>query len=371
MKITGLTSYHLPGTRYPWVFLRVDTDEGIHGVGQVSSGPNSPVVAAAVSRLGPLLVGEDPARIEYLWQRLYTSFSSLGSLGFVSAIISGVDIALWDIRGKALGRPIYDLLGGKFRDDLRLYSNGWFAGCDTPEEFAAAARRTVDAGHSAIKLDPFRRHRAELQRHGAGYDPVDELEAVRIIAAIREAVGPGVEILIDAHGRFDVPTAIRLANALAPHRIGWFEEPVPPENPDALRQFRDRCDVPVCVGERLYTRWQFRPVLEQKLADYVMPDVIRTVGISELKKIATMAEAFFIPVSPHDATGPITLIAGAQVMMTTPNFYRLEIAYSELEHYNRAMTPPFDVRDGRFHVSDRPGLGHDLSEEYLREAVPF
>jgi len=149
--------------------------------------------------------------------------------------------------------------------------------------------------------------------------PVDELEAVRIIAAIREAVGPGVEILIDAHGRFDVPTAIRLANALAPHRIGWFEEPVPPRTgraapvPRPLRRAGR-------VGERVYTRWQFRPLLEQKLADYIMPDVIRTGGISELKKIATMAEAFFIPVSPHDATGPITLIAGAQVMMTTPNF---------------------------------------------------
>lgn len=371
MKITGVTSYHLPGTRYPWVFLRVDTDAGIHGVGQVSSGPNSPVVAAAASRLGPLLIGEDPGRIEYLWQKLYAGFSSLGSLGFVSAMISGVDIALWDIRGKTLGRPIYDLLGGRFRESLRLYSNGWSGGCTTAEDFATAARRTIDAGHSAIKLDPFRLHRPDLWRHGASYDPVDELEAVRIIAGIREAVGAGVEILIDAHGRFDVPTAIRLGNALAPYRIGWFEEPVPPENPDAIRQFRDRCEVPVCVGERLYTRWQFRPVLEQKLADYVMPDVIRTGGISELKKIATMAEAFFVPVSPHDATGPITLIAGAQVMMTTPNFYRLEIAYSELEAYNRAMTPAFDVRDGQLHVSDRPGLGHDLSEEYLRQAIPY
>jgi galactonate dehydratase len=370
MKITGVTSYHLPGTRYPWVFLRIDTDAGIHGIGQVSSGPNSPVVAAAASKLSPLLVGEDPSRIEFIWHKLYTSFSSLGSLGFVSAIISGVDIALWDIRGKALGLPIYELLGGKFRDRLVLYSNGWFGGCTTPDEFARAAKKTVDEGHTAIKLDPFRRVNPGLLRHGANYDPVDDLAAAAIIEAIREAVGPGVEIFIDAHGRWDVPTAIRLANRLAPYRIGWFEEPVPPENPDALRQFRDRCPVPVCVGERLYTRWQFRPILEQKLADYIMPDVIRTGGISELKKIATMAEAFFIPVSPHDATGPITLIAGAQVMMSTSNFFRLEIAYSELARYNKAMTPPFDVHDGYFHVSDRPGLGHDLSEEYIREAVP-
>ncbi len=192
-----------------------------------------------------------------------------------------------------------------------------------------------------------------------------------IVERIREAVGPGVEIFIDAHGRFDVATAVRLANQLAPYRIGWFEEPVPPENWDALRQFRDRSSVPVCVGERLYTRWQFRPVLEQKLAEYIMPDIIRTGGISEMKKIATMAEAFFVPISPHDATGPITLIAGAQTMMSVPNFFRLEIAYSELEKYQQVMNPPFDVHDGFFHVSTRPGLGHELRPDYVEQAIAF
>ncbi len=187
----------------------------------------------------------------------------------------------------------------------------------------------------------------------------------------RQAVGPGVEIFIDAHGRFELPTAVRLANRLEPYRIGWFEEPVPPENWDALRQFRDLTNVPVCVGERLYTRWQFRPVLEQKLAEYIMPDIIRTGGISEMKKIATMAEAFFVPISPHDATGPITLIAGAHTMLTTPNFFRLEIAYSELEVYQQVMQPPFDVRSGYFHVSDRPGLGHELRPDYIEKAIAF
>src|SRR5216683_2543973 len=238
MKITNVTAYHLPGTRYAWVFLRIDTDAGVHGLGQVSSGPNSAIVAAAASRLGPLLIGEDPSRIEYLWQKLYAGFNSLGSLGFVSALISGVDIALWDIRGKALGLPIYDLLGGRFHDRLVLYSNGWFSGCSTPEEFAAAAAKTVAEGHTAIKLDPFTRGHRYLSRYAASYPPEDALEAVAIVERIREAVGPGVEIFIDAHGRFDVPTAVRLANQLAPYRIGWFEEQVPPENWDALRQFR-------------------------------------------------------------------------------------------------------------------------------------
>ena len=371
VRISNVTAYQLPGTRYPWVFLRLETDTGLTGLGQVSSGPNAPAVAAAAGQLGRLLVGEDPSRIEYLWYKIYGSFNSLGSLGFASALLSGVDIALWDLRGKALGLPVFELLGGRFRDRLVLYSNGWFSGCRTPEEYAAAARRTVDEGHTALKLDPFHQHPADFAKFAAGYDPADDAAAVRIVEAIRESVGPGVDILIDAHGRFDLPTAVRLANRLAPAGIGWFEEPVPPENADALRQFRSRSAVPVCVGERLYTRWQFRAVLEGQLAEYIMPDVIRTGGISELRKIATMAEAYFVPVSPHDATGPVTLIAGAQTMMATANFYRLEIAYSELEAYNRALTPPLDVRGGHFYCSDRPGLGHDLAEDYLRQAIPL
>ena len=212
-----------------------------------------------------------------------------------------------------------------------LYSNGWFDGCETPEQYAEAARATVDVGHTAIKLDPFKRGAAYLAGYAANYPPDEDYAAVDIIEAIRTEIGNNIEIFIDAHGRFNLPTAVRLANRLRPYRIGWFEEPVPPENWDALKQFRDQTDVPICVGERLYTRWQFRPVLEQKLTDYIMPDIIRTGGISEMKKIATLAETFFVPISPHDATGPITLIAGAQTMMSTSSFFRLEIAYSELE----------------------------------------
>ncbi len=371
MKISDVTVHHLPGTRYPWVFLRIETDTGLSGIGQVSSGPNSAVVAAAASRLGPLLIGEDPSRIEWLWQKLYAGFNSLGSLGFVSALISGVDIALWDLRGKALGVPVWDLLGGRFHERLIVYSNGWFSGCKTPDEYANAAVKTVAEGHTAIKLDPFIEGDRYLSRYAAGYPPEQTPLGVGIVAAVREAIGDSVEIFVDAHGRFDLPTAIRLANALVPYRIGWFEEPVPVENVAALRQFRDRTGVPVCVGERLYTRWQFREVLEGKLAEYLMPDVIRTGGISELKKISTMAEAFFIPVTPHDATGPITMVAGAQVMTTQPNFFRMEIAYSELPAYQAALTPPLDIRGGYMHVSDRPGLGHELREDYLARAIPY
>jgi galactonate dehydratase len=371
LKITNVTIYHLPGLRYPWVFLRIDTDAGIHGWGQVSTGPHSAVVAGAASRLGPILEGEDPTRIEFLWHKLYASFNSLGSLGFVSALISGVDIALWDIRGKMLGLPIYELLGGKFHESLVLYANGWFFDCETPQQFAQAARRVVDMGHTAIKLDPFRRGAAYLAGYAANYPPDQDYDAVEIIEAVRTEVGNNIEIFVDAHGRFNLPTAVRLANRLRPYRLGWFEEPVPPENADALAQFRAQTDVPICVGERLYTRWEFRPLLEQKLTDYIMPDIIRTGGISEMKKIATQAEAYFVPIAPHDATGPITLISGAQTMMSTSSFFRLEISYRELARYQEMMDPPFDVANGYFNVSDRPGLGHDIRADALAEAIPF
>jgi galactonate dehydratase len=199
--------------------------------------------------------------------------------------------------------------------------------------------------------------------------PSGEAKGAAIIAAVRDAVGPDVEVLIDAHGMYDVPTAVRLARRVEQYNIGWLEEPVPPENFDALRLVRQQIAMPICVGERLISRYDFRPILDGQLANYLMPDVIRTGGISELKKISTMAEAYYVPVAPHDATGPVTMIAGAQVMMTVPNFYRLEIAYSELPLYNEALTPPLDVRGGYFYVSDRPGLGHDLNPAYLARGV--
>ncbi len=370
MKISAVRAFHCRGTRYPWVFLRIETDEGITGFGQASSGPGSAMVYGAAQHLEPWLVGEDPSRIDYLWVKLFSMFSSVGNRGFATALISAVDIALWDIRGKQLGLPVYELLGGRFRDKLVLYSNGWFGGCNTPDDYARAAEKTVNDGHTAIKLDPFQRFIPdEPRQHGGGMPPSGEAKGAAIVAAVRDAVGPDVEILIDAHGHYDVPTAVRLAERLAPYHIGWFEEPVPVENYDALEQVRDQIPIPICVGERLISRYDFRPILERRLANYLMPDIIRTGGISEMKKIATMAEAYYVPIAPHDATGPITLIAGAQVMMTVPNFYRLEVAYSEMPLYNEALTPPMDLRDGFFHVSDRPGLGHDLSEAYLADQV--
>ena len=182
--------------------------------------------------------------------------------------------------------------------------------------------------------------------------------------------GPNIEILIDAHGRFNVPTAIRLCRTLEDvAQIDWFEEPVPVESYQALSQVREKVNAAICVGERLHTRWEFVPIFENKLADYIMPDVTWTGGITELKKIATMAEAYYIPISPHDASGPINVVAGAQVMMTVPNFYRVETSHHDLSSYNKFIQTPLDNRGGALKLTAAPGLGIEINLDFLRANV--
>ena len=353
-----------------WTFVQIDTDEGITGWGEATNYPGggSFLTAHAILLLKEVLIGADPANIEPLWHTMYRRYTYLGARGLPTAAISGIDIALWDIKGKALGKPIYDLLGGKFRDTIRLYANGWFGGCTTPDQYAAAAQKVVASGHDAIKLDPF----LEMIPYHTGYvtgqiSAEGEALGCNIVAAIRAAVGPKVEILIDAHGHYNVPTAVRLANRLyAESRIDWFEEPVPPESYDALRSVREQVHCAICVGERLFTRWEFLPIFQQRLADYVMPDVVWTGGISELKKIATLAETYYIPISPHNAMGPLQVIAGAHVMMTIPNFYRLEHSTAAIPSYNAMLTAPIDFSGNAVTVSGKPGLGVELDVDMLR-----
>jgi galactonate dehydratase len=360
--------------RLQYVFVQVDTDAGLTGWGEITTYPGlvaNRAIAAMLREAREVLVGADPAEIEAIWQRLFRLFTYMGTRGATTALISGVDIALWDIRGQALGVPIYELLGGPVRAAVPLYVH--FRYSQAVETMVSAAVGQVRAGARAIKTDPFM---AAGGLSGVSYldgqiDRATEERGVAIIAGIREAVGPDIEILIDAHALYNVPTAVRLATRLAPYAITWFEEPVPPESYHALRQVRDQVPVRICVGERLYTRFEFVPIFEGRLADYVMPDVTWTGGISELKKIATMAEAYYIPISPHDASGPVNLMAGAQVAMTTPNFYRLEARRVTLDFYNAFLDEPLVVRDGALQVPRRPGLGIRLNPDYLRaNALP-
>lgn len=264
-----------------------------------------------------------------------------------------------------LNRPVHELLGGAVRENIDLYTHP--SPGIGPDEAARQTREIVASGHTAIKFDPCPNHAEEKNRYLSGkMDAANEDEGAAVTAAIREAAGPDVELLIDAHGRFDVPTAVRLARRVEQYKITWREEPVPVESAHALKQVREQINIPISIGERLHTRWEFVPVFEQDLTDYIMPDVTWTGGISELKKISTMAEAYYIPVSPHDASGPINVLAGAHVMMTVPNFYRLETARYKLNAYDIFIEEPLDIREGRLFIPDAPGLGITMNMDYLR-----
>jgi len=375
MRITNLKVYVVDASpqrlaERAWTFVQIDTDDGITGFGEATNYPGngSLIVGDALRRVKEFVIGEDPADINRIWHKLFRKATYLGPRGLPTAVMSGIDIALWDIRGKVLGRPVYDLLGGRMRETVPLYANGWFDDCATPEAYAAAAKRTVAAGHVALKCDPF----LEMRPYHTGYvtgqiTAAGEDLGVDIVAAMREAVGPSVDILIDAHGHYNVPTAVRIARRLEPYRIGWFEEPVPPESPQALRLVRDQVGVPICVGERLYTRFDFLPIFEGRLADFVMPDVVWTGGISELLRIATMAEAYHVPISPHNAMGPLQIIAGAHAMLTIPNFYRLEHSLGAIPGYQACLSHRLEFEADHLRLSDRPGLGYDLNVAYLVE----
>ena len=381
MKITKITTYVVTDhtldvprqgrLAWQWVFVKMETDEGVHGWGEAGASAHAAgiTLGTAIEQVKEALVGENPMDTERLWHKSYRRFSYLGARGFGTSLTAAFDTALWDIKGKVAGLPVYDLLGGRFREPVRLYCNVWFPGCATPEQYAAAARENViGRGHQACKLDPF----LEMVPFHTMYQDgqisaAGEQLGYDIVAAVREAVGPQHEILIDAHGHYNVPTAIRLANNLFEQsNIAWFEEPVPPESYDALREVREHTAAPICVGERLFTRYDFIPVFRDRLADFIMPDVIWTGGISEARKIATMAESYYIPVAPHVVPGgPIELISAAHVVSSIPNFYRLEHSQAHIPTHGELLEEPYVIEDGHLHLSGKPGLGIELNEEWL------
>lgn len=383
MKITNIRSWVVrldwddnPGagevrkpTKRSFVFVEVNTDEGITGWGEITTYPGpvaNRAISAFVNEIGDWLKGEDPEKIEWIWAKIFRGMTYVGTRGATTAAISGIDIALWDIRGKVLGKPIYKLLGGEVRDRIALYTHP--PEPKSPAEIAVYAKEIQASGHRAFKMDPMMSH-----LHVGNDSFLDGeisaavvAKAAETTAAAREAVGPEMEILIDAHGMYNVPSAVKLANALEPYGIFWFEEPVPAESWKALKQVKDEVNVRISVGERLHTRWEFVPIFENNLADFVMPDVTWTGGITELKKITTMAEAYYIPMSPHDASGPVNIMAGAHVMMTCPNFYKLETSRYDLSGYNVLIDNPLDIRGGDLYLDpEAPGLGINLDREFL------
>jgi len=355
MKITDIKTFVVDCFRTNWVFVKVYTDEGITGIGEGTLEYKENALCGAVEDLKRYLIGKSPFDIEAHYHNMYRDAYWRGGAVLMSAI-SAVEMALWDISAKSLNVPIYRLLGGKVNDRVKIYVNGWFAGAKTREEFADKAKETVKKGIKAMKWDPF--GNAYMNISNAMLDT-----ALRNVAAVREAVGNEIDLLIEGHGRFDVPTGIKIAKELEQFKPMFFEEPVPPDNLDALAAVREKSPVAISAGERLYTRRSFKELFEKRAVDYIQPDISHAGGIMECRKIAAMAEAYYIPFAPHNPSGPVANAATLQLAACTPNFEILEIMISDVEWRKDITTEALEYEDGYIKIPDKPGLGLELNEE--------
>ncbi len=355
MKITDVKTFVVDCFRTNWVFVKVYTDEGIAGVGEGTLEYKEHALEGAVEHLKNYLLGKDPRNIERLYHDIYRDAYWRGGAVLMSAL-SAVECALWDILGKSLGVPVYTLLGGKANEDCRIYVNGWFAGAKTPREFAEKAKIAVKKGVTAMKWDPFGKSYLQISN-------ADLTNALECVAAVREAVGDKIDLLIEGHGRFDVPTGIKIAKELEQFKPMWFEEPVPPNNLEALKAVRDKSPVAISAGERLYTRFDYNELFRTRACDYIQPDISHAGGIMELKKIAAIAEANDIPFAPHNPSGPVANAATLQLAACCPNFCILEIMYSDVDYRKYVTNENLVYENGRIRIGDKPGLGIELNEE--------
>lgn len=359
MKISRYELFQVPPR---WLFLKVETDDGITGWGEPVIEGKAATVGAAVEELMEYLMGKDPMRIEDHWNVMYRGGFYRGGPILMSAI-SGIDQALWDIKGKFFQTPVYQLLGGMCHDKMRVYS--WIGG-DRPSDIGNAAKDMVAKGFTALKMNA-----TEELQYVDSFDKIDQ--AIERIAAAREAVGPAVGIGIDFHGRVHKPLARVLAKALEPYRPMFIEEPVLPENNEALREIAQTVSIPIATGERMFSRWQFKNLLKDGYADIIQPDLSHAGGITECKKILSMAEAFDVAAAPHCPLGPIALAACLQVDATCHNAFIQEQSLGI--HYNQgsdlldylADKEVFRFDNGYVSIPSGPGLGIDINEEYVRK----
>lgn len=359
MKITKLTTYIVPPR---WLFLKIETDEGISGWGEPVIEGRARTVEAAVHELSEYLVGKDPRLIEDHWNVMYRGGFYRGGPILMSAI-AGVDQALWDIKGKALGVPVHELLGGQCRDRIKVYS--WVGG-DRPSDVAANAREMVDCGFTALKMNGAQ----ELQIVDS-HAKIDAI--VETIGGVRAAVGPHVGIGADFHGRVHRPMAKVLARELDQFQLMFIEEPVLSENAEALAEIANHTATPIALGERLYSRWDFKSILSRGYVDIIQPDLSHAGGITECRKIAAMAEAYDVALAPHCPLGPIALASCLQVDAVSYNAFiqeqSLNIHYNESNDILDYITnrEVFEYRDGYVAIPQGPGLGIEIDEDYVRE----
>jgi galactonate dehydratase len=361
MKITGVKTIFADAGRRVYVFVKVETDQpGLVGWGEASLEGKPRAVAGCVADMEPMIIGEDPRRIEYIWQILYRgAFWRQGVIGM--SAISGIDQALWDIKGKDLGKPVYELLGGRVRDKVRMYTH--FGG-ETPDQAAKSALSKVEKGWTAIKTVPM--------------PPTNYLEGPKVVQqaadklrAVREAVGDDIDILLDFHGRVTPQMAIQFARAFEPYHPLCIEEPVQSEVPEAMAQVKRATSIPIATGERLFTRWGFRRILETEAASLLQPDACHTGGISEVRKIGSMAEAYYAGLAPHNPLGPVSTAACIQVDFAAPNFVIQEIVDPlDVPEGQALVKEPLPIVDGYILPPDKPGIGVEVDEAACARRQP-
>lgn len=364
MKITKVTPLTMGTDWRNITFVKVETDEGITGIADARILNRTEAVVGYLKEAVPRYVlGADPFNIEQLVHRMYIEdYGRAGEL--VMTGIALMEIACWDIVGKALGQPVYRLLGGAVRDKIKAYANGWYTVERTPEEFHAAATVVMERGYRALKFDPF----------GAGFYEMDREEKIKVIGlveAVRDAVGPYTEILIEMHGRFNPVTAIEFARELEPFKPSWLEEPVPPENLAALKKTADAIaplGIPLATGERLHTSFEYRELFELQAADIIQTDITHFGGIMATKKLAAWANAYYVLIAPHNVGGPASTAASLHLGACTPNFKIQEYFNDFAEAFVKEAADGLpEVIDGYFALPDTPGLGLTLNEDVIAE----
>jgi galactonate dehydratase len=361
MKITDVETFVVGTDWRNLTIVRLHTDEGLTGLGEARMVNHTDALVGYLAEAGPRhVVGHDPFRIEELVKKLgRDDFSRAGEV--LSSGMAVFETACWDIVGKALDQPVYNLLGGPVREKVKAYANGWYRVERTPAEFHAAARKVVERGYRALKLDPFGPGHYELERD-------EKLRAVALVEAVRDAIGPEPEIMLEMHGRFSPATAVEMAKMMEPFGLGWVEEPVPPVNLKALKKAAEGMPggIPVATGERIHQRLEYREVFELQAADVIQPDISHIGGLLETKKLAAWADAYYVTLAPHNVGGQINTAAALHLAACTTNFKIQEYFNDFADPWVRDTAPGLpEVVDGYFTLPQGPGLGVELDEEVI------